>query len=57
MYGAGRLQRVVVDTNVLVSAVIRPQGRVGALITHLRDGNYIPIYSAAMLDELGSDAR
>lgn len=46
--------RVVVDTNVLVSAVILPAGRVGPMLIHLRGGTFIPLYCAEALEELAS---
>lgn len=44
--------RAVVDTNVLVSALIRPQGRVGALLRRLREGTYTLLYTQPLLEEL-----
>jgi len=44
--------RVVVDSNILVSALIRPQGRVGAVLHHVRQGNYTLLYAPALLEEL-----
>ena len=44
--------RVVVDTNILISALIKPQGTVGPMIRHLRDGEYTLVYSTPLLDEL-----
>ena len=44
--------RVVVDTHVLVSAAIVPTGRLGAVILHLRQGDFLPLYSTATLGEL-----
>ena len=46
------MMRVVVDTNILVSALIRPQGRVGAVLWHLRQGNYTLLYTQSLLEEL-----
>jgi putative PIN family toxin of toxin-antitoxin system len=46
------LVRVVVDTNILISAVIRPLGTVGLVLRHLRDGHYILIYSEPILTEI-----
>jgi putative PIN family toxin of toxin-antitoxin system len=46
--------RVVVDTNVLVSALIRPQGAVGPVFTQLREGAYDLLYSEQLLTELAS---
>ncbi len=44
--------RVVVDTNVLVSAVILPASRVGGVILQLRQHKFTPLYSAETLEEL-----
>ncbi len=44
--------RVVMDTNILVSALIRPQGRVGAVLHRLRQGDYTLLYDQATLEEL-----
>ena len=44
--------RAVVDTNILVRAVIRPQGTVGPVLLRLRQGEYTLLYSRATLDEL-----
>lgn len=44
--------RAVVDTNVLISALIKPQGSVGPVLDRLRDGRYTYLYSDALLDEL-----
>jgi len=44
--------RVVVDTNVVVSAVIRPQGRTGQVLAHLRHSRYTLLTSQAALEEL-----
>ena len=46
--------RVVVDTNVLVSAVILPASRVGAVLLRLRQGTFTPLYCAETLEELAS---
>ena len=44
--------RAVVDTNVLIRALIKPQGTVGPVLAHLRAGDYVLIYSEPLLDEL-----
>ncbi len=44
--------RVVVDTGVFVSAFIRRQGTVGAVLQHLRDGRFTLIYTEPLLIEL-----
>jgi len=51
--------RVVLDTSVLVSALIRRQGTIGEVLRLLRDGRFIVIYSTAsmieIIDVLGRD--
>ena len=44
--------RVVVDTNVLVRAVIRPHGTVGPVLLRLRHGDYTMLYAQSLLEEL-----
>jgi putative PIN family toxin of toxin-antitoxin system len=44
--------RVVVDTNILVSAMIKPRGHIGLILQHLRAGKYILIYSEPILTEI-----
>jgi putative PIN family toxin of toxin-antitoxin system len=44
--------RVVVDTNILVRAVIRPQGTVGPVLLRLRQGDYTLLYARSLLEEL-----
>lgn len=44
--------RAVVDTNVLVSAIIRPQGRLGPIVLHLRQARFTLLYSQPLLNEL-----
>lgn len=44
--------RVVVDTGVLVSALIRPLGTVGQILHALRDGRFTAIYSTPMMLEI-----
>jgi uncharacterized protein len=44
--------RAVVDTGVLVSALIKRQGTTGAVLLALRDGRFTAIYSTEMLVEL-----
>ena len=44
--------RAVIDTNILVRAIIKPTGTVGPIITHLRDGDYVLLYSEETLGEL-----
>ena len=44
--------RAVIDTNILVRAVLRPRGAVGMVLSRLRHGGYVLLYSQALLDEL-----
>ncbi len=44
--------KAVVDTNILIRALIKPQGSVGPIITRLRHGVYTLVYSPPLLDEL-----
>jgi putative PIN family toxin of toxin-antitoxin system len=44
--------RAVVDTNVLVSALIRRQGTPGQVLRHLRSARFTIIYSLPMIVEL-----
>lgn len=51
--------RVVIDTGVLVSGLIRPQGTTGKVLRALRDGKFIVLYSnetiMEIIDVLGRD--
>jgi putative PIN family toxin of toxin-antitoxin system len=44
--------RAVIDTNILVSALIRPQGTVGPVLLRLRQGDYTLLYAWKSLEEL-----
>jgi putative PIN family toxin of toxin-antitoxin system len=44
--------RAVVDTSILIGAMIRPQGTVGPVLLHLRDGAYTLLYAQSLLEEL-----
>ena len=44
--------RAIVDTNILVRATIRPQGTVGPVLSELRNGRYVLLYSDALLKEV-----
>jgi uncharacterized protein len=44
--------RVVVDTNILIRALIKPRGTVGPILTQLAAGAYTVVYSQPLLDEL-----
>ena len=49
--------RAVLDTNVVVSALIRPGGPPGRILDRLVDGDFVLVLSPAMLDELGRTVR
>jgi uncharacterized protein len=44
--------RVVLETNVLVSGLIKPSGTLGAVVDALRDGRFLHLHSLATLEEL-----
>ena len=44
--------RVVVDTGVLVSGLIRPQGTTGDVLRALRDGHFVIIYTTPTIIEI-----
>jgi putative PIN family toxin of toxin-antitoxin system len=44
--------RAVIDTNIIIRALIKPAGTVGPILGRLRDGDYTAVYSEALLDEL-----
>jgi len=44
--------RAVVDTNILVRAVIKPSGTVGPVLLRLRHGHYTLLYAQSFLEEL-----
>jgi len=44
--------RAVIDTNIVIRALIKPQGTVGPVLHRLRQGDYLAIYSEPLLDEL-----
>jgi len=44
--------RVVVDTNILVRAVIKPDGSVGPVLLRFRRGDYTLLYAQSLLEEL-----
>jgi putative PIN family toxin of toxin-antitoxin system len=46
------MMRAVVDTNILIRALIKPYGTVGPIIPRLRNGDYVIVYSAPLLKEL-----
>jgi putative PIN family toxin of toxin-antitoxin system len=44
--------RAVVDTNILIRALIKPHGTVGPILTQLAANAYTLVYSQPLLDEL-----
>jgi uncharacterized protein len=44
--------RAVIDTNILVRALLNPGGSVGPVVDLLREGRYTFLYSEATLNEL-----
>lgn len=44
--------RAVVDTNILVRALIMPHGTVGPVLLRLRYGEYTLLYAQSLLEEL-----
>ncbi len=44
--------RAVIDTNILVRALIKPGGTVGPVIVSLRDEKFTLVYSREILEEL-----
>ncbi len=43
--------RVVIDANIFISALIRPDGKPGQIIQRWRDGSFILLYSDTLLQE------
>lgn len=46
--------RAVIDTNVLVSGLLKPAGPPGDILTLLRDGAFIAVFSNKLIDELAT---
>ena len=44
--------RAVVDTNILISGVIKPEGATGEILRRLRDGEFVLLYTEPLLAEL-----
>ncbi len=44
--------RAVVDTNILIRALIKPRGTVGPILGRLAAKDYVILYSEPLLDEL-----
>jgi len=46
--------RAVVDTNVILSALIRPQGTAGVLWRRLSEGAFTAVFSPELIDEIAA---
>lgn len=44
--------RAVLDTNIIIRALIKPSGAVGPILQRLRDGHFTAVYSEPLLEEL-----
>jgi predicted nucleic acid-binding protein len=44
--------RAIVDTNILIRAIIKPDGTVGPVLRRLVQGDYVLVYSRPLLAEL-----
>jgi putative PIN family toxin of toxin-antitoxin system len=44
--------RAVVDTNILIRALLKPSGSVAPILGSLRNGSYTALYSSALLEEV-----
>lgn len=44
--------RAVIDTNILLRALIKPQGTVAPILDRLREGDYVLLYSTEILEEV-----
>ena len=44
--------RAVIDTNIIIRALIKPKGTVGPVLDRLRDGDYTAVYSEPLLEEM-----
>jgi putative PIN family toxin of toxin-antitoxin system len=44
--------RAVIDTNILLRAMLKPGGSVGPVLDSLREGRFVMLYSEATLNEL-----
>lgn len=44
--------RAVIDTNILIRALIKPKGTVAPVLARLREGDYTVLYSTELLEEI-----
>jgi len=44
--------RAVIDTNIIIRALIKPLGTVGPVLDRLRDGAFLAVYSEPLLEEM-----
>lgn len=45
------MRHAVLDTNILVSALMRPDGPPGLVMAAVKQGELVPVFSPAILDE------
>ena len=43
--------RVALDINVLISAIIKPENRIGMIVVRMRNGDYTLLYSIELINE------
>ena len=46
------MTRAIVDTNIFLRALIKPQGTVAPIVVRIEDGKFVLVYSLQLLDEL-----
>ncbi|TVQ37755.1 MAG: putative toxin-antitoxin system toxin component, PIN family [Geminicoccaceae bacterium] len=49
-----KAERVVIDTNVLISALLQPSGRTAAVLEAIRDANGMLLFADETFDELAT---
>lgn len=55
--GSASLRHAVLDTNILVSALLHPDGPPGHVLAAVQAGDLVPVFSPAMLAEYESVLR
>ena len=51
-HGEGKGMRVVVDTNVLISGIIKPNSRIASFYSYLKQRVFLLLYSSDSFEEL-----
>ncbi len=46
--------RAVIDTNIIIRAMIKPAGTVGPVLGRLRNGEFVAVYSEPILEEIAA---